>query len=95
MFDEYGTENCKIELIEEYPCENKIQLQKREGFHIQNTHCVNKRVEGQDLTRQEYDAQYWLNNKERISEFKSEKVRLRNLPGLLHTGAIAHDMRNH
>ena len=73
MFDEYGTENCKIELIEEYPCENKIQLQKREGFHIQNTHCVNKRVEGQYLTRQEYDAQYWLNNKGRISEFKSEK----------------------
>ena len=32
IFDEFGVENCKIELIEVFPCENKMQLQKREGF---------------------------------------------------------------
>ena len=93
IFDEFGVDNCKIELIEEYPCDNKTQLLKREGFHIQNTHCVNKCVEGR--TRQEYkDAhkeerrqydlnnkqkiadqchQYWVNNKDRLQSWRSEK----------------------
>ena len=69
IFDEFGIDNCKIELIEEYPCESKMQLSKREGFHMQNTNCVNKRVEGQYLNQHEY----WVHNKERLSELKSEK----------------------
>jgi hypothetical protein len=76
MFDEYDLENCKIELIEEFPCENKMQLLKREGFHIQNTNCVNKRVEGR--TKQEYmfeyNAQYRENNKQKLKEHNSEKI---------------------
>ena len=32
LLDEYGIENCKIELIEAYPCENKEELRKREGY---------------------------------------------------------------
>ena len=82
IFDEFGMENCKIELVEEYPCENKIQLQKRECFHIQNINCVNKRVEGR--TAQEYrevhkerikeqQHEYWVNNKEKLTEHKSER----------------------
>ena len=75
IFNEFGIDDCKIELIEEYPCENKMQLLKREGFHIQNTNCVNKRVEGRTKQeyRFEYNAQYRENNKERLSEWKSEK----------------------
>ena len=30
-FDEFCVENCKVILIEEYPCQNKKQLEKREG----------------------------------------------------------------
>ena len=30
-FDEFCVENCKIILIEEYQCQNKKQLEKREG----------------------------------------------------------------
>ena len=66
-------DNCKIDLIEEFPCENKAQLLKREGFHIQNTSCVNKRIEGQ--TRQEHREnhkddmkRYLAENKEKIAE---------------------------
>lgn len=29
----YGKDNFKIELIENWPCDNKIQLNKREGYH--------------------------------------------------------------
>lgn len=31
VFDVYGVENCKIELIEEFPCSNKMESHKREG----------------------------------------------------------------
>ena len=33
--------DCKIELIENYPCNNKKELEKRELFYINNTECVN------------------------------------------------------
>ena len=46
LFDEYGVDNCKIELIEHYPCDSKEQLLRREGYHIQNTECVNRCVAG-------------------------------------------------
>ena len=44
IFDACGVEQCKIELVEEFPCESKEQLRKREGFYILNNECVNKQV---------------------------------------------------
>jgi len=46
LFEKYGVDNCKIELIEDFPCENKHQLTAREGYYIRNTNCVNKIVIG-------------------------------------------------
>ena len=62
MFDDFQVENCKIELIEYYPCISKEELLKREGYHIQNNTCINKRLEGR--TNKEYKRQNWdkLNN---------------------------------
>jgi len=31
-----------IELIEDYPCNNKLELRQREQYHIDNNECVNK-----------------------------------------------------
>ena len=42
IFDAHGIDNCKIELVEECPCESKEHLHKRESFYIQNNECVNK-----------------------------------------------------
>ena len=42
LFDEYGIENCKIELVEEYPCKSLADLLKREGYHIQSSQCLIK-----------------------------------------------------
>ena len=39
-------ENCKIELVENYACNSKEELNAREGFYIQNNECVNKLVAG-------------------------------------------------
>ena len=71
LFEEFGIENCKIELIEEYPCENLEQLLKKEGGYIKQIDCVNKNVAGR--TRHEhYESnkdnikQYYKTNKEKI-----------------------------
>ena len=31
LFDEFGVENCKIELVEIYPCNSKEELERQEG----------------------------------------------------------------
>ena len=46
LFNEYGVENCKIELIEYYKCDSLAELRKREGEHIKSIDCVNKYVAG-------------------------------------------------
>ena len=66
LFDEYGVESCKIELVENYPCSKKEELLQREGYYIQNNKCLNKRVAGR--TQKEYQEQ----NAERMKETKQE-----------------------
>ena len=56
LLDEYGIENCKIELIEAYPCENKEELRKREGYWIKTEDCINKNVAGR--TYKEYREEH-------------------------------------
>ena len=68
LFDEYGVENCKIELIENFPCENKEELRKREGYYIQNTECINKYVAGRNRTFKEY----YQDNKEQCNVQRRE-----------------------
>ena len=60
-----------IELLEEYPCDSKMLLHKREGELIRETECVNKRIEGR--TQKE-----WVNdNPEKLKEY-SKKYRDKN-----------------
>ena len=44
LFDEYGIENCKIELLENYPCDSKEDLRSREGYYQEKHNCVNKQL---------------------------------------------------
>ena len=46
IFNEYGNENCKLDLVANYPCHSKQELLKREGFQIQTTKGVNRCVAG-------------------------------------------------
>ena len=77
IFDEFGIENCKIYWIEDYPCGSKKELEAREGYYIQNTDCVNKRIEGRTKKQWEEEncekvksqrKEHWENNKERYNE---------------------------
>lgn len=72
---ELGEDNCKIELVEKYLCENLEDLLKREGHYIRNNTCVNKVVLGR--TQQEYNE----NHKEYFQQYyenyrKEDKKRL-------------------
>ena len=59
-------DDCYIELIEDFPCENKNQLQKREGELIRENkeNCVNCVIPKR--THEEYK----IDNKEKVREWK-------------------------
>ena len=82
IFNEYGFENCKIELVEYCKCDTLQELRKREGEHIKNTDCVNKYVAGR--TNKEYyednkdkiiehQKEYRINNKDKIKEHDRQR----------------------
>jgi hypothetical protein len=60
LFDKYGVDNCKIYLVEKYPCESKEQLEAKEGQYIRNNQRINKVVIGRSK------AQHYQDNKEAI-----------------------------
>lgn len=39
LFDEFGFESCKIELLENYPCNSREELMAREG-HQRENECI-------------------------------------------------------
>jgi len=62
----YG--DAYIDLIEKFPCENKEQLRKREGYYIEKLNCVNMKVAGR--TNKEKCKAYHLKNKDKIRAYK-------------------------
>ena len=62
LFDEYGKDSCNIELIENYPCDNNKELERREAYFIRKNKCYNITIPGR--TKKEYKE----NNKEKIKE---------------------------
>ena len=79
---QYGkqVENCKIELLEEYPCENLEQLHRKEGEYIKSIACVNRLVAGR--TQKEHDKEHYEANKDRVNQY-SKAYRISNREALL------------
>ena len=70
LFDEFGVANCKIELVETYPCQSSQELREREGYYIQINTCVNKRVAGRS-SRECTDA--WVaEHMEQVIEYRKK-----------------------
>jgi hypothetical protein len=66
-----------IELIEEYPCKNRMELCKKEGEHIRANDCVNKIIAGRTQKERyidnrdkilEYQNQYYIDNRDKKLE---------------------------
>ena len=63
---ELGKENFYIELVENFPCENKEELLKREGRFIREMGTVNHCIAGRTVN--EYQITYRENNQELIKQ---------------------------
>ena len=73
IFEKHGIENVKIELIEEYPCQNREQLEKREGEIQRERKCVNHNIAGRTIKEYKQDntekfREYYLDHAEKIRE---------------------------
>ena len=66
LFDEFGVENCRIELLETFACNNKEELLAREGQCIRENECVNKRIAGRT------GKQYYDDNRDRYLQYREE-----------------------
>ena len=70
-------DDYKIELLEDYACNNKQQLERKEGEYIKNNICCNKRVAGRTIKeyyedskeqKKEYRKKYCVDNANKIKE---------------------------
>ena len=70
ILNKYGVETCKIELVENYPCDNREELRAREGYYIQNHDCVNKYIPGG--VKADWDKRYY----ERTKKTRKENMKI-------------------
>lgn len=74
--------NHSIQLIENFPCNNKDELHKRERFFIDNNECINKNKPTQtEIERnkqqkyKDYKHKWYFENKDRINKKSIEKYK--------------------
>ena len=79
MFEKYGLDNCKIELIENCICNNKKEMEGRESHFIEEyDSCVNSnkpcRTKAQYKLDNKYkikeqSAKYYVDNKDKFAQY--------------------------
>lgn len=55
-------DDAYIELIENYPCNSKEELNKREGQHIRKNNCVNRIIPGRAIQEWRAENKQYLHN---------------------------------
>ncbi len=77
---------CKIILVEKYPCNSKYELESRERYYIENFECVNKNIPTRTMKEynesikdklKEYREKYNVENKEKI-KLNKQKYYIKN-----------------
>jgi acetyl/propionyl-CoA carboxylase alpha subunit len=58
--------NYYAEVLEDYSCNNRYELELRERWYMENNDCINKQIPTR--TRKEYKKLYKKNNKEKIDK---------------------------
>lgn len=69
LFEKYGIENCRIELLEIYSCNSKDELSKKEGEYIRSLKCVNKNIAGRSK------EDWRLDNKKNVSDYEKQRYK--------------------
>ena len=75
MFDEYGVDNCKIELLEAYPCNSIDEIRQREAHYIKTIPNINnhhnwtqERIEEKKQKERKQAHEFYENNKEELND---------------------------
>ena len=81
LINEIGFNRFRIELICDYPCEDKYQLRQKEGEYIRQIGTLNIRIEGR-TKKQRYEEckeqilekhkQYSIDNKEKLFQYRQQ-----------------------
>jgi len=66
LFEEYGVENCKIVLLETYPCIIYDERASREAYYIRTLECVNKVIPNRT------PKEYYENNKDKFKQYRED-----------------------
>jgi group I intron endonuclease len=66
LMNEIGFERFRIELIENYSCEDKYQLRQREGYFIREMGTLNEQIAGRN------EKDYYVDTKEKRLEYAKE-----------------------
>ena len=76
LFDEFDVGECKIELLESFPCKTRTELTQREGQHQRDNDCLNKNMAGRtpEMYR-EQNKEVIQQRNEHHSENNSEKIK--------------------
>ena len=102
IFDKHNVDNCRIILLETFPCQSRDELTSREAFYIRSMDCVNKiiphrtraqfRADNKDDIRQKaFD--YHQTNKDSIHE-KRSKILICDCGTSLSTSNIARHLKS-
>lgn len=73
-FDIVKYSTCKIELVEDFKCKTKLELETRERHFIENNECVNKYIPGQNREKDinEYNRNWYKRNLEHCREYSKK-----------------------
>jgi hypothetical protein len=71
LINEIGFERFRIQLIENYACEDLYQLRQKEGEYIRKLGTLNKLIAGREFS--EYSKEYRQGNKEILQEKDKQK----------------------
>ena len=77
LFDEFGIDNCKIELVEKVECNDIDELRKIEGEYIKKNECVNKNIAGR--SKEEYNEYYKISGQRTACNKKYREIQGENL----------------
>ncbi len=70
LINEIGFDRFRIQLIGNYPCEDKYMLKQKEGEYIRELGTLNKNIAGR--TNDESKKQYVINNPEKRKETQKQ-----------------------
>lgn len=68
-----------IELIKEFPCNNRDELEKEEGYYIKTLNSVNKNICGRNKLEKKIMLRnswkkYYKKNKKKVLNYKKQKI---------------------